>query len=85
LLVAKSACLVQFPRSKKEASLCACDASADAAVSLMWPKHVVKDLGADKDSRGKKAPELSVEQWLNVAAPPQLAGKVILVEFWATW
>lgn len=35
---------------------------------------------------GKKAPELKVEQWLTKApAPEEVAGKFVLMEFWATW
>ncbi len=52
-------------------------ASADG-----WPAHVEKELYAD-DWRGKKAPAFVVEKWLT--DQPELDGKVLLVDFWATW
>lgn len=35
------------------------------------------------DLRGKKAPEIRVGEW--IANEPKLDGKVVMVEFWATW
>lgn len=43
-----------------------------------------KTLYAKADFRGKQAPELSAAKWLTGAAP-KTAGKVLLVDFWATW
>jgi thiol-disulfide isomerase/thioredoxin len=37
---------------------------------------------------GQAAPDISAKEWLNLKAPPTLAslrGKVVLLEFWATW
>jgi len=37
---------------------------------------------------GQPAPDISAKEWINVKAPPTLAslrGKVVLLEFWATW
>ncbi len=36
------------------------------------------------DLRGKSAPKLTVAEWLNGAAP-DTKGKVVLLDFWATW
>jgi cytochrome c biogenesis protein CcmG/thiol:disulfide interchange protein DsbE len=36
-----------------------------------------------KSFLGRKAPELHVETWLT--SQPQTEGKVVLIEFWATW
>ncbi|MGN6369684.1 MAG: TlpA family protein disulfide reductase [Phycisphaerae bacterium] len=47
-----------------------------------YPAPVKKELYAN-DVRGKAAPELVVEQWLT--AKPETKGKVVLVDFWATW
>lgn len=47
-----------------------------------WPEHVSKELYA-QDVRGKKAPEFVVEEVLT--EKPDREGKVILVDFWATW
>ena len=43
-----------------------------------------KKLYAQNDLRGKKAPEIVAENWLNGAAP-NIKGKVVFVDFWATW
>jgi thiol-disulfide isomerase/thioredoxin len=37
---------------------------------------------------GQPAPEISAKEWLNIKASPTLGslrGKVVLLEFWATW
>src|SRR5580700_3646190 len=47
-----------------------------------YPKPVSKELYAD-DIRGKKAPDFFVEKWLT--AEPDRKGKVVLIDFWATW
>lgn len=50
-----------------------------------FPKIVTnKTLYAKNDLRGKKAPDLVVESWLN-GTKPSLKGKVLFVDFWATW
>lgn len=43
-----------------------------------------KTLYAEKDLRGKPAPKFVVEQWLN-GPLPDTKGKVLIVDFWATW
>jgi thiol-disulfide isomerase/thioredoxin len=48
-----------------------------------FPEHVKKRLFATKDLRGKPAPELKVEKWLS--PEPKTDGKLVLVDFWATW
>ena len=47
-----------------------------------WPAPVEKELYA-KDLRGQKAPEFTVAEWLGPR--PYTEGKVVLVDFWATW
>jgi len=44
---------------------------------------VTGDVRSAKDVRGTKAPPLVVDRWLNFE--PDLSGKVVLVDFWATW
>lgn len=43
----------------------------------------VKQFYAANDFRGKKAPEFFVEKWLT--AKPDLKGKILFIDFWATW
>lgn len=47
----------------------------------------MRDLHARLDITGKAAPELGVDRWLNSEAMTleDLKGKVVLLEFWATW
>jgi thiol-disulfide isomerase/thioredoxin len=47
-----------------------------------FPAPVSKELYAS-DFRGKKAPDLNVARWLT--QQPETQGKVVLVDFWATW
>ena len=49
-----------------------------------YPPIIKKTLYAENDFRGKLAPKLFVEKWLSGNAP-EMAGKVVLVDFWATW
>lgn len=48
-----------------------------------YPKIIDKELHAKNDFRGKKAPLVSAEKWLTER--PNHKGKVVLVDFWATW
>jgi cytochrome c biogenesis protein CcmG/thiol:disulfide interchange protein DsbE len=50
-----------------------------------YPPYVMdKKIHATNDLRGKKAPALDVAEWLTGSAP-NTKGKVVLLEFWATW
>lgn len=59
-------------------------ATGFAPVDDGYPKAVKKELYAKNDLRGKKAPGLKVEKWLSGAAP-NIKGKVVVYDFWATW
>jgi len=48
------------------------------------PINRAPTLYATHDFRGKTAPQIEVQQWLT-GPLPNLKGKVILVDFWATW
>jgi thiol-disulfide isomerase/thioredoxin len=37
------------------------------------------------DLRGQRAPQYAVERWYNVNSEPKLDGKLIVIDFWATW
>jgi cytochrome c biogenesis protein CcmG/thiol:disulfide interchange protein DsbE len=51
-----------------------------------WPSTTSKKkLFARTDLRGKQAPKLEVEKWVSPAAAPKTDGKVMLIDFWATW
>ena len=49
-----------------------------------YPPVITKNLYAKNDFRGKVAPKLVVEKWLTGKAPVT-KGKVVLIDFWATW
>jgi thiol-disulfide isomerase/thioredoxin len=42
-------------------------------------------VGSARDLRGKPAPDFFVERWYNANAAPNLAGKLTVIDFWATW
>lgn len=50
-----------------------------------FPPKPNKKLYAGKDVRGKTAPKLHVQKWLTKAGEPETKGKVVLIDFWATW
>ncbi len=66
--------------------LLACGAALIAASPTNdYPTYVKdKNLYAKNDFRGLKAPEFVVEQWLSGKAP-DTKGKVVVIDFWATW
>ncbi|MBU6451618.1 MAG: TlpA family protein disulfide reductase [Cyanobacteria bacterium REEB67] len=50
-----------------------------------YPPYVTnKKLYAARDLRGQGAPDLVVKEWLSGKAPA-IKGKVVLIDFWATW
>ncbi len=50
-----------------------------------YPEIVTKkELYAKNDLRGKAAPALTVKSWVK-GSLPNTTGKVVLIDFWATW
>ncbi len=47
-----------------------------------YPPPVSKELYAN-EFRGSKAPEMNVAKWMT--REPKLEGKVVMIDFWATW
>lgn len=47
------------------------------------PFPVVRPSGSPNNMLGRKGPALQVQTWLT--AQPEVGGKVLLVDFWATW
>jgi thiol-disulfide isomerase/thioredoxin len=58
------------------------EAPAASGDQPKWPAYKTKKLYAD-DWRGKKAPEFVVGEMLG--DKPKREGKVVLIDFWATW
>jgi cytochrome c biogenesis protein CcmG, thiol:disulfide interchange protein DsbE len=59
--------------------------SMTAQARQAYPPYVTnKKLYAARDLRGQGAPALIVKEWLSGKAP-DIKGKVILIDFWATW
>jgi thiol-disulfide isomerase/thioredoxin len=44
---------------------------------------VAGSVSSAKDIRGQKAPDFSVAEW--ITKKPKLEGKVVVIDFWATW
>jgi thiol-disulfide isomerase/thioredoxin len=65
-------------------SLCGHGAIASPAADGYPPYVTEKKLHATNDLRGKKTPTLQVAEWVDCHAP-KTEGKVVLLEFWATW
>ncbi len=63
-----------------------CDNARAASIAQDgYPPYITdKKLHATNDLRGKKAPVLKVDEWIDCRAP-RTKGKVVLLEFWATW
>jgi len=64
------------------------DKRFDEAAPTKKPKSVYPpfntNLRGSRDVQGKKAPKIEVAKWI-VGGAPQTKGKVVVVEFWATW
>ena len=54
-----------------------------ALILLSFPQDTASKKIWAKSFLNKKAPELVVETWLS--EKPDLAGKYVLIDFWATW
>lgn len=52
------------------------------AIAVDFPPLNTDRLSA-RDYRGRRAPEMHVSQWLN--GKPDTKGKVVMIDFWATW
>ncbi len=59
-------------------------AVSSALAAGTYPAYKKKILYAENDIRGKQAPKFHVETWLT-ANKPETKGKVVLIDFWATW
>lgn len=57
-------------------------ATLAVAAAPDYPTRVSKNLYATNDLLGKQAPEIKAN-WLT--APPKTDGKILIVDFWATW
>jgi thiol-disulfide isomerase/thioredoxin len=67
------------------ASVAQAQTPAGQTLNTEWPSTTTKKtLYAKQDLRGKAAPKIEVAEWLTGAAP-NTKGKVILLDFWATW
>lgn len=61
---------------------------AVAAVVALLALGLRAQAGGEKNFVGKEPPEIKAEGWINSEKPVSLAnlkGKVVVVEFWATW
>ncbi len=61
----------------------ATDPAKNAKQAPAFPQAVTKNLYATNDLRGKAAPKFEVKKWLS--SEPKREGKVVLIDFWATW
>jgi cytochrome c biogenesis protein CcmG, thiol:disulfide interchange protein DsbE len=56
----------------------------EAMPDAEFPPHNRIQAGEAQNLQGRQAPELVVESYIN-GREPELAGKVVMIEFWATW
>lgn len=74
--------------SRRALSLLVLVAAASIAAAFQqaaFPPFVTtKNLYADTNFRGKKAPDFFIQKWLN-RSEVDVRGKVVLIDFWATW
>ena len=59
------------------------DKTGSSATGTPWPAIIEKELYAERDLRGKSAPAFAFGEWLS--KEPELEGKALLIDFWATW
>lgn len=74
--------IFELPKPEEEDNVGPPAAGPAAANNDGFPPFV-GDVRQANDIRGKKAPPLDVEHWLT--AQPNTNGKVLIVDFWATW
>ncbi|MHC4990486.1 MAG: TlpA family protein disulfide reductase, partial [Planctomycetota bacterium] len=55
---------------------------AKTEARVEWPK-IEGTVAKALDVRGRRAPELAVNEWIN--GRPDAHGKVVMIDFWATW
>lgn len=58
-------------------------AAPAASGTPVFPTPLPKKMWATRDLRGKAAPKFEVQKW--ITPEPQWKGKVVLIDFWATW
>jgi len=54
------------------------------STTVQFPTYTAS-VGSARDLRGKPAPDFAVERWYNTDTAPNLAGKLTVIDFWATW
>ena len=60
------------------------DETPAAPIDAEWPQHNRIQAGNANNLQGRQAPQLVVEKYMNAPAP-DTEGKVVMMEFWATW
>ncbi|MGP1345102.1 MAG: TlpA family protein disulfide reductase [Phycisphaerales bacterium] len=64
------------------------DENAPAEIKPAWLEGTERERQRLANLEGKAPPPIAVERWINTDAPIDIAslrGKVVLVDFWATW
>lgn len=64
-------------------AIASCAREPQPVAAAEYPPHNTNRLYAEKNLQGQPGPEIVVERW--ITDQPSTEGKVLVIDFWATW